>query len=527
MINSIRFFLTALLALVLSSLAAHAGNLTVFDGSQVSVYVPLPTAEYDEPGTRGQVIYPAEYLTSMVGQPINGITLYINDEGCKMNGGAMRVSMGEVADTTVFTSTTYFTGLTQVALVEMTAGLVELDIDFDTPYVYNGGNLVIDFYVQVAGESGAYNFTYFYGLYQTGHTALSGGEYREFLPKTTFYYGEPLAYSAKVSPRFVTFSTMRAGEREERTVTLKNNGMNPFEPVVSAGNPFSASLPAGLVMQPGTSQEITVAFEPEVAGDFEGTLTIDCGEAGVLQVPLAGTALENGLELTVCDGDASNQYVPFNGIYADDVNTRGQMIYPAEKLMQMKGGEIVALSFYTTSVINMKNVALELSMLNTDQDGFDQAVPMTGLTTVATADVVKGETVITFEFDTPFEYTGGNLAIEAKVATAGWTATTIFCGEATDNYASLSCFKSWSGDKKERYQFLPKVTFVYQENAGPAVMQGDVDGNGEVGIADVTALIDVLLGGEDAPAAADCNNDNEVGIADVTVLIDFLLSGQW
>ena len=203
------------------------------------------------------------------------------------------------------------------------------------------------------------------------------------------------------------------------------------------------------------------------------------------------------------------------------------MIYPAEKLMQMKGGEIVALSFYTTSVINMKNVALELSMLNTDQDGFDQAVPMTGLTTVATADVVKGETVITFEFDTPFEYTGGNLAIEAKVATAGWTATTIFCGEATDNYASLSCFKSWSGDKKERYQFLPKVTFVYQENAGPAVMQGDVDGNGEVGIADVTALIDVLLGGEDDPAAADCNNDNEVGIADVTVLIDFLLSGQW
>ena len=129
MINSIRFFLTALLALVLSSLAAHAGNLTVFDGSQVSVYVPLPTAEYDESGTRGQVIYPAEYLTSMVGQPINGITLYINDEGCKMNGGAMRVSMGEVADTTVFTSTTYFTGLTQVALVEMTAGLVELDID--------------------------------------------------------------------------------------------------------------------------------------------------------------------------------------------------------------------------------------------------------------------------------------------------------------------------------------------------------------------------------------------------------------
>jgi len=527
MINSFKLLLTALLALVLCSAAAHAEHLTVFDGSQVSVYVPLPTAEYDESGTRGQVIYPAEALAPMMGKPINGITLYINDEGCKMNGGALRVSMGEVADTTVFTSTTYFTGLTQVALVEMTAGLVELDIDFDTPYTYNGGNLVIDFYVQVAGEAGAYNFTYFYGLYQTGHTALTGSEYREFLPKTTFDYGETLPYSAKVSPRFVAFDEIRVGERETASVYLRNNGLNAFEPAVSVEAPFSASIPAGLVLQPGMSQEVVVTFEPTASGAYAHTLYIDCGEAGVLEVPVSGTALENGLELTVCEGEATNQYVPFNGIYADDVNTYGQMIYPAEKLVDMKDGKIVAMSFYTKSAINLKNVAVELSMLNTDQDGFEQAVPVTGLTAVATTDVVKGETVITFELDSPFEYTGGNLAIEARIANAGWTATTIFLGDATDNYASLSCYKSWSGDKKDRYQFLPMATFVYQKDTEPAGMRGDVDGDDEVGIADVTALIDILVSGADAPAAADCDLDDEVGIADVTALIDYLLSGNW
>ena len=61
-------------------------------------------------------------------------------------------------------------------------------------------------------------------------------------------------------------------------------------------------------------------------------------------------------------------------------------------------------------------------------------------------------------------------------------------------------------------------------------LRGDVDNNKEVGIADVSALIDYLLTG-DASAVnlqnADCNVDTEVGIADVSALIDYLLSGNW
>ena len=61
-----------------------------------------------------------------------------------------------------------------------------------------------------------------------------------------------------------------------------------------------------------------------------------------------------------------------------------------------------------------------------------------------------------------------------------------------------------------------------------ASQRGDVDGDGNVNIADVTALIDMLLSGNTAGnAAADCNQDGGVNIADVTALIDFLLSGHW
>lgn len=57
---------------------------------------------------------------------------------------------------------------------------------------------------------------------------------------------------------------------------------------------------------------------------------------------------------------------------------------------------------------------------------------------------------------------------------------------------------------------------------------GDVNGDDVVNIADVTALIDLLLGnGGNNNPAADCNGDGVVNIADVTALIDHLLSGTW
>ncbi|MBR3451793.1 MAG: BspA family leucine-rich repeat surface protein, partial [Muribaculaceae bacterium] len=65
------------------------------------------------------------------------------------------------------------------------------------------------------------------------------------------------------------------------------------------------------------------------------------------------------------------------------------------------------------------------------------------------------------------------------------------------------------------------------KNAG---LRGDVDGNGNVNISDVTALIDYLLSGNASGinlSGADCNQDSSVNISDVTSLIDYLLSGTW
>ena len=78
---------------------------------------------------------------------------------------------------------------------------------------------------------------------------------------------------------------------------------------------------------------------------------------------------------------------------------------------------------------------------------------------------------------------------------------------------------------------LAEVQDMYFSNeAGGSEMQpGDVDMDGSVNIADVTALIDYLLNGNGSSinvAAADINNDGEVNISDVTTLIDKLLTGN-
>ena len=68
------------------------------------------------------------------------------------------------------------------------------------------------------------------------------------------------------------------------------------------------------------------------------------------------------------------------------------------------------------------------------------------------------------------------------------------------------------------------LSWLMPLDAFAANTTGDVNGDGEVNIADINAVIDVILGGATNPGA-DVNNDGEVNIADINVVIDIILGG--
>ena len=60
-----------------------------------------------------------------------------------------------------------------------------------------------------------------------------------------------------------------------------------------------------------------------------------------------------------------------------------------------------------------------------------------------------------------------------------------------------------------------------------ASTRGDVNGDGNVNTADVSALINLLLTGGTPTGGADANQDGNVNTSDVAALIQYLLSGTW
>ena len=122
-------------------------------------------------------------------------------------------------------------------------------------------------------------------------------------------------------------------------------------------------------------------------------------------------------------------------------------------------------------------------------------------------------------------------------------ATTIYAGSAWSTNAVTSSAGMFSnctklvGGKGTTYNSSHTDKAYAHIDGGPsnpgyftdinASQAGDVNGDGQVTIADVTELIDSLLSGLEVPThVADVNGDGQVTIADVTELIDMLLSGN-
>lgn len=191
-----KFLRTLMLAALLLPFASQAQTmyLTVADSTATNSYVPVYGLYVDD-FVRCQTVYPADMLTDLTGETILGLTYYLGTPAASSWGVAQFVvNVKEVTGTTL-SAFEDMTGATTVYTGSLDATQATMEIEFNTPYAYQGGNLLIEIYNTLEGT---YKSASFYGKNVTGASwqgnngtsvANITGSARAFMPKTTFVYG--------------------------------------------------------------------------------------------------------------------------------------------------------------------------------------------------------------------------------------------------------------------------------------------------------------------------------------------------
>ena len=146
------------------------------------------------------MIYPAEMLNDMVGATITQVKFYAKGS-LAFYGGELNLSM-KIIDKTDFDDRQPDGTGDIVATIVPVMGASELVLNLSEPFVYEGGNLLLD--VWNGNDDGISGSTYFYGVDMDYNASLyvnlfswemNTSEADTFLPKVTFTY-EP----AQVGP---------------------------------------------------------------------------------------------------------------------------------------------------------------------------------------------------------------------------------------------------------------------------------------------------------------------------------------
>ena len=107
---------------------------------------------------------------------------------------------------------------------------------------------------------------------------------------------------------------------------------------------------------------------------------------------------------------------------------------------------------------------------------------------------------------------------------ARWSKDSDLANKKLDLSAEMDYVENWI---RVHMPYIDEHVFTDWKDPIPEFPKGDVNGDGEVNIADVNALISIILGfqADDATMIrADVNEDGEVNIADVNALMDLILN---
>lgn len=175
--------------------------------------------------------------------------------------------------------------------------------------------------------------------------------------------------------------------------------------------------------------------------------------------------------LTVCEGEALNEYIPIYGYFFDSYGSNSMVLYPSSDLTDMVGKEISEMTFYANQDITFSGGGQTVSLFEVDDTEMSTTLANTNLTEVFNGQVTITGAQVTINFDTPFLYGGKNLLMKFEVSVAGGEYSNSglikFYGVETEN-ASSYCNRGGVGIQN----FIPKTTFTY---SAPAEFAAKID----------------------------------------------------
>ncbi len=314
--------LFTLFAVAAMAFASQANVLTLCDGTDYSEKVPVFGYMYDVELTTSQMIYPAEMLTDMVGATITQVKFYT--DGLNFYDGQLALGMKCNAKDNFDDETMVLTSLGTFATPVQDEQ--ELVFDLEEPFVYEGGNLLLDVCVYEAGQWGT---TEFCGVNVNYNASISSYEdkYHDpvyepigFLPKVSFTY-EPATTPEPPTPTESVILVIVDQDGLEHMFELAKGDNGDFTTTVAM-----TYVPYGQAYwDPNLTEEENEANRP--IAPFYFIINDQRYGAEGMRPTVLGMALENPL-----DGEADGFYtvpVGYNYTLGVAVNNDEYYVYAA------------------------------------------------------------------------------------------------------------------------------------------------------------------------------------------------------
>lgn len=175
-------------------------------------------------------------------------------------------------------------------------------------------------------------------------------------------------------------------------------------------------------------------------------------------------------ELTVYDGEVTNDRVPIYSFYCDSY-LKCEYVIPAEELRSIAGGTITGLTWYLneTASYSWGNANFEVFLKEVDSNTLSTYIGAGEATAVYQGALDGMHSPISINFTTPYSYEGGSLLVGVYNTQMGsWGRTATFYGQSVPG----ACVQGYSRTRPDdvtatQCNFIPKTTFTYT----PAVLE--------------------------------------------------------